>query len=84
MQVKLKDNEIFSIANIHDIERLSIGLDHGKFIELSILMRNGGRFITQSPDLYTYCLQRMTELNVFIQIDYYMAFENRPNIPRQV
>lgn len=71
-QVILKDNEIWAKFDIKDVKRLRVGVWGGEVKEVEIQTKNGGIYITDA-EFYVYCLQRMTELNVFIDIEGYPA-----------
>lgn len=71
-QVILKDNEIWAKFDIKDVKRLRVGVWSGEVKEVEIQTINGGIYMTDA-EFYIYCLQRMTELNVFIDIESYPA-----------
>lgn len=71
-QVVLKDNEIWAKFDIKDVKRLRVGILGGEVKEVEIHTKNGGVYVTDS-EFYVYCLQRMTELNVFIDIETFTA-----------
>jgi len=71
-RVAIKDNEIYAIFDIKDVKTLRVGVWGGEIKEVEIRTKNGGVYITDK-EFYIYCLQRMTECNVFIDIEGYPA-----------
>lgn len=77
-QVVLKDNEIWAKFDIHDVKRLRVGVWGGDIKEVEIQTKTGGIFMT-NKEFYFYCLQRMTEGSIFIEIESYPAVGHEIN-----
>ena len=65
--VIIKDNEIWAKFDVTDIKRIRV-CRQGEIKQVFVQMYNGAVF-EADPEFYVYCLNRMSELNIFIDIE---------------
>lgn len=66
--IKIKDNLICAVFDITDIARIKVAFAKNEVKQVFVKTTNGAIFEADA-DFYRYCLERMTELNIFIDIE---------------